>query len=368
VTGTNAAECATADRITEISQVAHELATTGDDTSRRWSFSRIAVTVVSALFAALLLWRTFAGVDIHAVAALLSRMGPALLLPAGAYLITMSVDSFGWRRLLAQTGWRGPLSRLVALRVSIEAIQLSLPWGSVISESLTPPLLRRRLGVRLPEGVAVSAARKCLFGLTQAVFLVLGAALGSRLIAVVGRSTGVSVSAGLLSVAAVLLAVAVSAAVLLANGNLATAVRRRLRALRIPRLRAFLAPRHAGFGRFDDSTRRLFHLATLARTAPLVLCIWFSEAFETWLSLVLLGVPISFPEAVAVEAGASVLRILGVAVPAGLGVQEVGYVAFIVAIGVADPIAYGAAFSVIKRAKEALWTLVGYGLLLHKAV
>ena len=50
-------------------------------------------------------------------------------------------------------------------------------------------------------------------------------------------------------------------------------------------------------------------------------------------------------------------------VPAGLGVQEVGYVALISAAGVANPIAVAAAFSVVKRLKEAFWISVGYGLL-----
>jgi hypothetical protein len=50
--------------------------------------------------------------------------------------------------------------------------------------------------------------------------------------------------------------------------------------------------------------------------------------------------------------------------PAGLGVQDLGYVLFLRALGVADPLVTGAAFSLIKRGKEALWIAVGYACLL----
>jgi uncharacterized membrane protein YbhN (UPF0104 family) len=49
--------------------------------------------------------------------------------------------------------------------------------------------------------------------------------------------------------------------------------------------------------------------------------------------------------------------------PAGLGAQDAGYVAFLAALGVPNPVSLGAAFVVLKRGKELLWAAVGYALL-----
>ena len=349
-----------------LSQVAHEVATDTEETPTRWSAARLATTAASAALAAWLLWRTFGEVDASAVTTLLSRTGAILVLPLLAYLLTMTVDSLGWKRLLSALGWAAPLRRLVPLRVSIEAIQLSLPWGSVISESLTPALLRRGIGLSLSEAIAATAARKCLFGSTQAGFLALAAAVGGASLAVVARSTGTpGLRLAFVGVAAVLLLVTGSAMSMLARGSVATWIRRRLHAMRWHRLRSFLDRKEEAFGRFDERAAHLFRPASLATAAPFVFGVWLSETFETWLLLNVLGVPVSFLEAIPIEAGASVLRILGVAVPAGIGVQEVGYVAFIAATGIPDPASYGAAFALVKRAKEALWTLIGYSLLLR---
>ena len=49
-------------------------------------------------------------------------------------------------------------------------------------------------------------------------------------------------------------------------------------------------------------------------------------------------------------------------VPAGLGIQDAGYLAFLSAFGAAAPLA--AAFIVVKRTKELIWIAIGYVALL----
>jgi glycosyltransferase 2 family protein len=345
-----------------ISQLAHVPAAAPEDTPRTWNVPSGIVTVASVALAAWLLARAFRGVDVAAVGRILRATGAAIVLPFAAYLVTMTVDSLGWRRLIAAAGARARLLPLVGLRISIEAIQLSLPWGSVISESLTPALLRRRLGVPLTEALAATGARKCLFALTQSVFLLVAAVVGARSVDAVARSLNVpALSLALVGVAGVLMLAGSSAAVVLARGALADRMRRGL--ARIGRLRGFLERRGSAFGRFDATAAHLFHPARLLAASPFVFGVWLAETLETWLLLLVLGVPVSFAEAIPIEASASVLRILGVGVPAGLGVQEIGYVAFIAATGVPDPVAHGAAFAAVKRAKEAFWMIVGYGLM-----
>jgi uncharacterized membrane protein YbhN (UPF0104 family) len=50
-------------------------------------------------------------------------------------------------------------------------------------------------------------------------------------------------------------------------------------------------------------------------------------------------------------------------VPAGLGVQDVSYLAFLRALGVPDALNVAAAFLLLKRAKECFWAAVGYAIL-----
>jgi hypothetical protein len=52
-----------------------------------------------------------------------------------------------------------------------------------------------------------------------------------------------------------------------------------------------------------------------------------------------------------------------VPVPAGLGVQDLGYVLSLRAIGIPDAATVSAAFVLLKRGKDVFWILVGFLLL-----
>jgi uncharacterized membrane protein YbhN (UPF0104 family) len=52
-----------------------------------------------------------------------------------------------------------------------------------------------------------------------------------------------------------------------------------------------------------------------------------------------------------------------VPLPAGLGVQDLGYVLFLKALGVPDATTVGTAFVLMKRGKDLFWVLLGFGLL-----
>jgi hypothetical protein len=54
--------------------------------------------------------------------------------------------------------------------------------------------------------------------------------------------------------------------------------------------------------------------------------------------------------------------------PSGLGVQDMGYMAFFTALGLPDAGALGAAFVLLKRSKEILWVAIGYLLLFLSGV
>jgi uncharacterized membrane protein YbhN (UPF0104 family) len=96
----------------------------------------------------------------------------------------------------------------------------------------------------------------------------------------------------------------------------------------------------------------------------LSLASWSTETIETWVLLRLVDVHLPLATVLAFEASVSLLRSLAAFSPGGLGVQDVGYVAALGALGVPDAVTAGAAFVVLKRAKELAWALVGYASLL----
>jgi hypothetical protein len=168
-----------------------------------------------------------------------------------------------------------------------------------------------------------------------------------------------------LGLGVLMLAMFGGASVALASGSIAAKVHRLLASLPIPPLRTWIAARSRGFTGTDARLAALFrtHPLRLASACGLSLVAWSIESVETWLLLHLVGVPMPLATAFAFEASVSLLRSLAAFSPGGLGFQDAGYVAALAALGVPDAATAGAAFIVLKRAKELVWALAGYGSL-----
>jgi uncharacterized membrane protein YbhN (UPF0104 family) len=346
------------------SQLAHADATTTADTPRRWITSWTG-TVAGGAFGLTILWLAFRTVDWSSVAGLLQTGGlPLPALVFAAYLPAIAFDTLAWARLLAILERRAPFARLLETRLAAEALRMSLPGGAMLADTLTPPLLRVRCGTPVPEGAASLAMRKCALGVSHAAFLLSAAVLGAPLLSTAARSASMPwLSASLVGAALTVLGLSLGGALVLARAGTGDALWRALQRLPIAPLRRALASRREGFGRFDADAARLLRSPAAWTTLVAFGATWLCEAAETWLLLHLLGAPVPFAQALAIEAAASILRQSGVVVPAGLGVQEAGYVLLITATGVSNPVPLTAAFAVMKRLKEAVWTGAGYVLL-----
>ena len=92
------------------------------------------------------------------------------------------------------------------------------------------------------------------------------------------------------------------------------------------------------FQRADDHLVGFFERERGALVVPMVLYVtgWLVRGAETYLFLRLLGVHLPFATALVVETAIIVVRSVAVPVPAGLGVQDVGYVLCLKALGVPD--------------------------------
>ena len=91
---------------------------------------------------------------------------------------------------------------------------------------------------------------------------------------------------------------------------------------------------------------------SLAYAGVLQLVAYFSASFEVWFALRLFGHPIDASGAVMVEGLTQAMRHIAFLVPAGLGVQEAGFVLFGHVLGISTELAL--AVSMAKRMREIL--------------
>ncbi len=333
----------------------------------------LCVRVASGLTALTLLFWTFHRVDLSRVSDSMAGVGLlGFALIAAPQLLSLCLECLGWRRVFQVLGRRVSVRPLLRVRLATEAVAQTLPLGVIWAESLKPLLLGRHAGLSTSDSVAALVARKYLLMASQAVYVALLSACGfatlRRLsLALLGRADAAWLAFGV-SALLCLLAFGVSGA--FTRGRVADRVLGLLRTLPNPRLQRALNQRKATFTNTDNQTARYFAAGFLRSTllpGVFFLCGWLCESLESFLILKLLGVELSFFAVASVEVLLSFLKNVLFILPAGIGVQDVGYVSCLAALGVPDALNVGAAFSVLKRGKELFWAIFGYALLATEA-
>jgi len=303
--------------------------------------------------------------DVRGALPVIAAAGPVLALGLVPFLGQIALDALAWRTLLAGLGHRVAWYRLITIRLATEAVLQTMPGGSLIGESLKPYLLRRVAAVPLGHTVASVGLKRGLLALAEAGYL--GIALAAAHALYTRCSPAIVGTEGLAwyiaAAIAALAIVAIALLVTLLSAAIADRARRALARLPSRRLRAGLEARRAGFAATDTALVALGRRpARLAIAWALLLAAWLIETAETFLLCRLVGADLDLVHVLAMEAAVVFARNVAFFVPAGLGVQDAGYLAFLAAYGVASPLA--AAFVVVKRTKELIWIASGYLLLL----
>jgi hypothetical protein len=81
------------------------------------------------------------GTDVSATFEILAATGLLLPLALFPYLGQIGFDALSWRTLLAGLDRHVTWRRLLAVRLSTEAVLMSMPAGSIVGETLKPYLL-----------------------------------------------------------------------------------------------------------------------------------------------------------------------------------------------------------------------------------
>lgn len=325
----------------------------------------MALYGVGLLTAGVCLFWTFRTVDLKHAWEAVALLGPWLPLTFLPFLFSLGFDGLGWSRILSALGRRVEPLRLAALRVSVEALCISLPGGVLFAETLKPVLLKNRHHVPLDEGVSVIAARKCFIILAHGLYLGLGVLLGWRFLADGSRRVlGVSGLPLLAAGASVALLSITLVSRWLIRGGLAGWLGRLLGRVPLRSVQRWVEERRTAFEQADGHLGRALALRQLALPALLYVGMWLCEATETFLLLRLFGFDVAWGDALAIESVMSVLKVLAFFVPAGLGVQDAGYAAFIAGMSGSQALHLAAAFALVKRARELFFLGLGYALLM----
>jgi len=307
------------------------------------------------------------GTDPREALRLIARLGPLLPLVLVPQLVGALSETFSWRSAFRRLGGRVRYRALLQVRLVADALVLSLPSGSLVADVSQPYLLKRACGLSFPRALAGTVIRKHFVMLGHGLVLMLSALVAwgplqqaSR--AILGRgglpqllfATGLVIAAlAMVLVAAFVYGRLAERAGRLALGGLAAL---------LPRV-GHRGPR---LPEADQHLRRFFgqsHLR-LATILPGFLLAWLALGVESWVYLRLLGVDdLPVTTVLFIEPGITLVRLLIVVVPGGLGVQEFGYVVLLRGLGLADAAGVAAAFALLKRGKQVFYVAVGYLLL-----
>lgn len=291
--------------------------------------------------------------DLPTVAQMLSRLGwlaPLTLLP---YFCVYVIDCIGWRFCLPSTL---PLSwpRLFAIRWSGEAVNNVLPSASVGGEAVKVYLLRQR-GVPARIGTSSVVVGRSAQTTAQLLYILMAALVFLQL---AGHHPGLRT--GLLLILAGATAVLATLFWIQSRGlfgsllGLARSLHLALPSL--DRHRAKIIEFDQAITGFYRTQRPRFFAA-----AGFYFGGWLLDTLEIYLVAWLLGMPISWPQALVVEAFTSVIKILGLWIPGTLGAQESGILLLGRLTGLPDTLSV--AYALLRRAREIVFALVGFLIL-----
>jgi putative membrane protein len=250
-------------------------------------------------------------------------------------LTTILLNATSWRCLVPPRE-RPNFAIFVLLRWITEAINATLPAAQIGGDVVRARLLQQRIAAPA-HGAASVAVDFSVTIAAEILFTVLGFVLLAWL---GGRADWWP----LIACAVLLPLFAWFSWELLVSRRLLTALQRRLLRFGRRRLAAWLQSLDAALQLVAG--RR----TAMAMSLALHLLTFFCHAFETWLTLSLMGAPTSFPAAIMLESISFAARSAAFLIPSGWGAQEATLVALAAVAGLSpdDALALG----LVKRARE----------------
>lgn len=293
--------------------------------------------------------------DLEAVGRALKGLGGYGVLLLAPYFVVYMVDGWAWRQSFGRATGVG-YWRMFFIRWCGESVNNLVPTAYVGGEAVKVLLLKRE-GVSASEATAAALISKTAQTIGQVLFLIAGS---GAYMAVRGDGTMGGLSWGLALVMAGGCGVVGVLLWLQRRGVAATLMglmeRLGIRSRRVAAKRPALEAMDRIVARFYQAKRLRF-----AACAGGFLLGWLLDTVEVYLAGQLLGMPLSWGQALVLESFTGVVKVVGLWVPGALGVQESG----IVLLGkwVGAPAHFGPTYALLRRARELVYAGVGWGIL-----
>lgn len=283
----------------------------------------------------------------------LRQIGPAAPLILIPYFIVYLVDALGWRLCFPK---RLPIGfpNFWLIRWTGESVNNVVPSAYIGGEAVKVLLLRRH-GIDPRVATAAAIVSKSAQTLAQLLFICAGSLLFLRLAPdIPGLRPGLGVVLGGGLIAVLLLFWIQQRGVFLTLQKIFTWIRWQPE---------WLTRRRESFRNLDLTITGFYagHRSRFLASTAAYLTGWTLDTLEICVVAHLLGQPITWSQALVIEAFVGVAKVLGMWIPGALGVQESGILFLGRAVGLPEP--FCLAYALIRRGREALYAAAGWLLL-----
>lgn len=323
-----------------------------------------ALTVTTVVVCYLQAGRFLDLFDADKLTSLVHMLGVSVLVVLVPYFFIMLVDASGWTISFGPARKRITMVKLLMIRIATETLQASLPGGAAYAECARPYLLKQHFGLEYSQSITANIITKMNILLAQIIFLVCG------LLFVVAQTSfvpGNSLSIVELCIVAIaVICFPLLLAYFLYRKNLLLVTAQLLQRSRLRIAAKILKKGNASILQVNRAISAFAYenRARLILSIGLFLLSWFLIAFESLVILKIIGIDVSISQVVIIESLISLVRIVFFFIPGAVGPQDVSLLFLFSLAGVPDPVNNSILFALLRRAKEFVWIVVGYGLLL----
>jgi glycosyltransferase 2 family protein len=290
--------------------------------------------------------------ELNQVRDVIRKIGPWAPLILGPYFVVYLVDCLAWRQTIPGTKLR--FMDLLRIRWAGESVNNVIPTVYVGGDAVKVWLLRRQ-GVDTKVGTTSVVVARTAQTIAQAGFILLAALF---LFWMTRGHPGVRYGIVVVLLGAL---VAVGGLCWIQCIGLFRFVSSLSRVF--PVIRGWREKHQDRFLEFDETTFRFYRKERrrFAGSVAVYFLGWLLDTVEIVVVAYLLDVPISWPQALIVEAFAGVAKVAGMWVPGSLGVQESGIVGM---SRLADlPDGFGFTYALIRRVRDLIFAGIGWYLL-----
>lgn len=284
----------------------------------------------------------------HAIASL-GAFAPLVLVP---YSVVYVVDCLAWARVLRRPDI--PFLSLLRIRWAGESVNNVLPSASIGGEAVKVGLLRSK-GVSTMEGATTAVVSKTAQTVAQLLFILVASIM---FLVLTRHRPGFQIPILFIVLGGF---VALAGLFWIQKVGLFQMLLALLQRLRVPSRALQQKRRH--LVHLDQTILGFYrrYPRSFFASTGFYFAGWMLDSLEIWLVAHLLGMPITWPQALVVEAFAGVSKAFGMWVPGALGIQESGIVLIGRLAGLPDTLS--AAYALIRRAREVVYAAIGIALL-----